>query len=272
MDNISLSFSQEEVVLILKILGADTIPGVGQQPFGEVSEEVERHLLASAERTLRARAMIAIEDERINIDQTVVALIGTCAVPQLSWLVTRTVKNQLPENRFYHSTPSMFVEHTISGPGIHTFTALARQEQMVERLTNFWELHSPQELPQSLIVPTETIQRMLQELMFAEAAESAPEPESELPISEPVLAVNTIALIDHSENANSTSSVANLDETQSLIEPMEIMSTSYIQCQDSLWQTIRRDDMQIELQSISPAAISEQINHWQSTRFKERNN
>ena len=268
MDNISLSFSQEEVVLVLKLLGAESIPGVGQQPFGEVSEDVERHLLASAERTLRARAMISIEDDRINIDQVVVALIGTCAVPQYSWLVTRVLQEQPPENRFYHVSPSMFIEHTISGPGIHTFTALARQAQMVERLTQFWQLHSQDVEQQSQIVQTEEMQRLLTQLMLSQPTEGA----MDSPLSEPVIAINTIALIDHTENEGDTPPPTSFVGLQPSTDITGVTSTSYVQCQDTLWQTRRLDNAQIELTPVSPTVVGKQIDQWQKIRLDAQQN
>lgn len=265
MDNVSLSFSQEEVVLILKLLGTDSIPGVGQHPFGDVAQDVEQHLLASAERTLRARAMISIDGELINIDQLVVALIGTCAVPRFSWLVTRTLPKQLPENRFYHITPSMFVEHIISGPGIHTFTAIATQAQTIERLTNFWQLHGHDGAHESLLMPTEAMQTMLEELMFAEAAQTS----ATLSLPEPIIAVNTIALIDHEAHAGEALYRAPQNSPPMSAKLDGATSTSFIQCPSSLWQSMSHDNGQVELRSISANIVGEQISAWQALRWEK---
>lgn len=275
MESISLSFSQEEVVLLLKILGANTIPGVGQQPFGELDNDTQRHLLASAERTLRSRGLLAVVGERIQIDRTVVALVGTCAVPKLSWLVTQTRPGHLPENRFYHISPTLFVEHTISGPGVHTFTAVVESAQVIERLMHFWQPVSSGAELRSKVVSNQFLQSVLRQLLIPSQDE---QPSTDTFVSDPLLmlknirSLNTIAMVDHSKE-QSTARPAQGNAVKAAQEQgADITSTSFLQLEDSLWQTFQRGDQQIELRSIEPNAIRDQICDWLTLHVAHRRN
>ncbi len=140
---ISLTFSQEEVVLLLKLFGAPTIPGLGEDPLAGLPKEHVQLILSSAERSLKARQILSVAtDEKITIDRLVLALLGPCVTPEFSLIANRTRRNNLPETLYFHAAQAMKVEHAITGPGLHTFTALIGQEILLDHLGKFLNLDS----------------------------------------------------------------------------------------------------------------------------------
>jgi hypothetical protein len=140
---ISLTFSQEEVVLLLKLFGAPTIPGLGEDPLAGLPKEHVQLILSSAERSLKARQILSVAtDGKITIDRLALALLGPCVTPEFSLIANRTRRNNLPETLYFHAAQAMKVEHAITGPGLHAFTALNGQEILLDRLGGFLNLDS----------------------------------------------------------------------------------------------------------------------------------
>lgn len=146
----SLTLSHEEVVLLLRLLEAPTMPGVGENPLAGLTPEQSQLLLSSAERSLKARQIITVNaDNSINVERFALALVGPCVMPELSVIATRTLKNHPPEPLFFHMAQHMVVEHAISGPGLHTFAALLDRQVLLECLVEFLHLQSQTRLTTS---------------------------------------------------------------------------------------------------------------------------
>lgn len=123
--SLSLQLSHEELVLVLWLLNTPTIPGLGSNPFGDLPREQAVAALGSAERSLRARNLLGLTpDGRIQLDQVVVALVGTCAVPDFTMVVIWQPSNGDQVVHFFHATQYMVVEHSNPQVGVHLLQAL----------------------------------------------------------------------------------------------------------------------------------------------------
>ena len=161
----SLTFSQEEVVLLLKLFNAPTIPGVGEDPLPGLDEERQRLILSTAERGLKARQLVSkAEDGTVVIEKMVLALLGTCVAPEFSVIASRIERRQPPENIYFHCAQKMVVAHTISGPGLHTFAALTDRAQLFDHLQRFLKLTDKPALPESGNVAATALRDALQAL------------------------------------------------------------------------------------------------------------
>lgn len=146
----SLTLSHEEVVLLLRLLGAPTMPGIGENPLTGLTPEQSQLVLSSAERSLKARQIITVNaDNSINVERFALALVGPCVMPELSVIATCNLKSRPPEPLYFHLAQRMVVEHAITGPGLHTFAALLNRQVLLERLVSFLYLQSQIQLTTS---------------------------------------------------------------------------------------------------------------------------
>jgi hypothetical protein len=162
--NPEISLSQEELIYLLILLKTPTIPGLERQPMGVLEPEQVSLLMASAERSLMARGFIHPKaDKTVGVDQIVLALVGTCAVPELSVLLTASFGGKKQVGQFYHASQAMAVEHAIVKPGVHRFTAFHAVPDFVPRIVEFFRL-SPTSAPtrESISLPQKTYQKAAQ--------------------------------------------------------------------------------------------------------------
>ncbi|MGC8857008.1 MAG: hypothetical protein ACP5QU_09425 [Anaerolineae bacterium] len=138
---LSVRLSTEELLLILWLLNVPTLPGMGGNPFGEASEEQIAAALSSAERSLRARRLIGkTEKGKIQMDEVVMALVGTCAVPEFSVVLTQEAPDTGRVIHYFHATKLLAVEHSNPEPGIHVFEALPDANVILTRLEELMQL------------------------------------------------------------------------------------------------------------------------------------
>jgi hypothetical protein len=138
---LSVRLSTEELMLVLWLLNTPTLPGMGPNPFGDWSAEQIGAALASAERSLRARRLVSkAEDGTIQMDQVVMALVGTCAVPEFSLVLTSEAPDTGRIVHYFHATHLLAVEHSNPEPGVHLFEALSGAEAIVERIGELMQL------------------------------------------------------------------------------------------------------------------------------------
>jgi len=168
---LSIRLSTEELMLVLWLLNTPTLPGLGDNPFGEWSQEQISAVLASAERSLRARRLVSKgEDGRVQMEQIVMALVGTCAVPEFSVVLTSEAPDSGRIVHYFHATPLLAVEHSNPEPGVHLFEALADPSAIVERIEELLQLDH-QSAPQAK--PIQLTLASLQEATQATATDPA---------------------------------------------------------------------------------------------------
>lgn len=148
---LSIRLGTEELFFLLWLLNTPSLPGMGANPFGNWTENDIAAALASAERSLRARRFIRkAHDGQILMDQAVMALIGTCAVPETSLLLTCETPQTGRVVHYFHATRFLAVEHTNPEPGIHLFEALADRNAILHRLETLLGLNEQSAPPASV--------------------------------------------------------------------------------------------------------------------------
>ncbi len=145
----SVRLGQEELIVLLGILRASTIPGLGENPLGDMSEEMVKVALGAGERSLRARGLIAVDmgESKIKVDPLTLALIGTCVYPQYTISLTVLEKNGALDAAYYHGRDGFLVEHSFPEAGINGFRTAENSRQMEERLINRLKLNESPEPP-----------------------------------------------------------------------------------------------------------------------------
>lgn len=143
----SLTFSQEELALLLKVFNTKMIPGTGEDPLAGLTDDQRTLILSSAERNLQARGLLKVTgDHEIVLDRLVVGLLGPCIRPESSLLFWRVSQELGLRTRFFHETLSILVEHFIDDPGLHTFAALPNHDALRERISAFLSIQNPGEM------------------------------------------------------------------------------------------------------------------------------
>lgn len=161
---LSLRLSTEELLFLLWLLNTPSLPGMGETPFGNWTEQEIAAALASAERSLRARRFISKNGEgQIQMEQVVMALVGTCAVPEFSVVLTCEAPDTGRLVHYFHATRFMAVEHSNPEAGIHLFESLPGAEAILKRLEELMHLNrqpAPRSAP--VKISLELLQRATQ--------------------------------------------------------------------------------------------------------------
>ncbi|OQY44085.1 MAG: hypothetical protein B6242_13415 [Anaerolineaceae bacterium 4572_78] len=118
---VTLNFSQEELLTLVQSLGAETMLGLGNDPFGSLSDEQIKLLKSSAQRSMLARGYLVITDENVlAIDSVVRNIINICIKPQhFVVLISRVPDDKESVVESYYLVPDLTVEHVKPYPGIH---------------------------------------------------------------------------------------------------------------------------------------------------------
>jgi len=132
-----LTFSQEEIALLLYLMRVPYMLGVGSNPLEGLTQAQAVQALSSADRSLRARGMIAPKAENIvEIDPFVLGLVAPCAMPEVSILVSRSERGAPAQVRLLHRAKGLEVEHTLPEQGLHRFEALIAPDSLHKRLAS----------------------------------------------------------------------------------------------------------------------------------------
>lgn len=256
----SLTLSHEEVVLFLRLLGAPTMPGVGENPLAGLNPEQSQLILSSAERSLKARQIITVNpDKTITVERFALALVGPCVMPEFSVIATRTFKDTLPETLYFHAAQRMVIEHTITGPGLHTFTALLDRKVLLERLVNFLKIQTQSQVTSQVgILPVTLLRQVVK--------------------STPNNGTNVNTLLQQSGVSTELSSVLSQDFTN-LIANLGVVVIDHqaegkeqsnglalLQSESTFWQldnnVPQTDQEMVSIRSISAADILTQLKSW----------
>lgn len=168
---LSVRLSAEELMLVLWLLNTPTLPGLGESPFAGWTEQEIQAALASAERSLRARRFLSKTPQgEIQMEQVVMALVGTCAAPDISIVLAVETPEAGRVVHYFHATSLMAVEHTNPEPGIHCFDALENLEAVQARLETLLALEAQ---PSPSASPAQLTLAVLQEATRAAAEGTA---------------------------------------------------------------------------------------------------
>lgn len=133
---LTVKLGREELLLLLRIFHAPTLPGLEADPLSGMSAEQVAIALVSAERSLRARGILRFDEsqKRIEVEPVTMALVGSCLQPQFSLLVTSRARGEDQKTCFYHVAPHLVIEHSSPDTGVYQFTGVATAKEMLPRI------------------------------------------------------------------------------------------------------------------------------------------
>jgi len=129
-----LDLSQEELLYLLSLFNTPLIPGLDPAILQGASEREIAIAVDVAARALIARGLvIPKENGKVDLNEVVVALVGTCAFPSFS-VVLDLVTPLMRQSVFWHGTQNLIIEHSQPMPAIHKFRALAKDSDLVAQI------------------------------------------------------------------------------------------------------------------------------------------
>lgn len=138
---LSVVVSQEELAVILRYLDADSLLGLELEVFEALSTDQVTLVLGVAERALIARGFLKLgPDNRFQLAPAILAVVGACAFPETSLIVTRNRPGNPGEVIFFHTSRQMIVMHTIPITAIHQFIAVEEMAAVAQATLSILDL------------------------------------------------------------------------------------------------------------------------------------
>ena len=136
---LTVTLSREELLAVLDLLRAPTIPGLDREMSGEPTPEQEAFALVVARRALLARGLAQMQaNGEFLLHQGLLKSVGTCAFARASILAYYWPAGaQVPERIFGHVRGGDTVAHTRPATVLHRFTGLPTKDALVEHVLAF---------------------------------------------------------------------------------------------------------------------------------------
>lgn len=142
--DISVDFSVDELVVLAQLLGYEPLPGLGREPFGEISDAEREAALGAARRSLIARRVVSLSGEAVEVLPAVAAVIEIAAAPGILGRAQFESRGSV-ETRFYGSRPDATVEHAPLEGSVHRLTPFPTDE-LLTRVLDFCRLEQRPEI------------------------------------------------------------------------------------------------------------------------------
>jgi hypothetical protein len=141
---LAVILSREELLAVLNVLRAPTIPGLDRELSGELTPEQEAFALVVARRALLARGLAQMQaNGELLLHRGLLTAVGTCAYAQASILAYYWPAGaQAPERLFGHIRGDDVVVHTRPAPVLHRFTVLPSKDALVEHVLAFCQFEA----------------------------------------------------------------------------------------------------------------------------------
>ena len=132
---INFLLSREELILILKILKTDYLPGIDVDPIKGLTKDQIGIGILYAERSLRARELARImPDGNLAINDALLKAVAVCAFPNRSIYLHHFPADDLPVLGFGHMFDEAVIVHTLPEVGLHLFSILPNHISLVQQL------------------------------------------------------------------------------------------------------------------------------------------
>ena len=133
---INILLSREELLLVLRLLQANAIPGIDADPLGPLTVEGEELALQVAGRALRARELARIQaNGSLALHNLLLTAVGVCAYARHTIFVYHWPENGATPTRYFgHIRGEDIVAHTRPEDVLHLFSLLPDKGQLIEQV------------------------------------------------------------------------------------------------------------------------------------------
>jgi len=139
VEPVNILVSREELLFVLKALGADFIPGLEAAALAELPAEQQTLALAVAERALRARDLVrGLAGRDAEIHTALLTMVGVCAYAHHVVFAYHWPANaSAPRQYFGHIRGDDIVAHTRPNDGLHLFSLLPDKSYLSDQILAF---------------------------------------------------------------------------------------------------------------------------------------
>lgn len=136
---INILLSREELLLVLELLQAESLPGLDADPLGELSPEGRELALTVAGRVLRARDLAQVgEDGQLSLHTALLTAVGVCAYSTNTVFVFHWPDGEESPIRYFgHVRGDDVAAHSRPEDVLHLFTLLPSRDQLIEQVLSF---------------------------------------------------------------------------------------------------------------------------------------
>lgn len=131
MPRAEIKLSYEELIYLLTLLSIPSLPGLPPDVRSSVDGKTFDALMGAAERALRARDFLRVEDEEIIVESALMGILGFCARDHYSIIATRTLPNDLHQTAYYHLRDTLKVRRHEQF-GVHHFSLIEDADAALE--------------------------------------------------------------------------------------------------------------------------------------------
>lgn len=132
---VSLTLTRDELIAFLTLVGIPTMSGLEEEPLAGLEEQEIAERLNSGEQSLVTRGLLDFtKPEEVVLDDTLVALVGSAATPEATFLLSRVNPDGSSDPHYFHATPELLVEHHSPRLGIHQFDYIPDMVALTERV------------------------------------------------------------------------------------------------------------------------------------------
>lgn len=133
---VNILLSREELLLVLDLLQAESIPGLDADPLGDLNEDGRALSSIVAGRGLRARELAMVnEDGELAVHNSLLTAVGVCAYSTNTVFVYHWPGPQeTPVRYFGHVRDDEVVAHTRPEDVLHLFTLLPTKKHLTDQV------------------------------------------------------------------------------------------------------------------------------------------
>lgn len=150
MQPYSLTLTHNELLVILRLFGVESMNGLTAEPLAGLDERQIAERLNGGEATLVSRGLLQYQDDDTAIlDDALLAFVGASVFPDSLMLVSETRMDGTNVPVYFNATPQLMVEHISPRPGIYVFTHIPDRALLRQRVRMIVQglLDDPQPAP-----------------------------------------------------------------------------------------------------------------------------
>jgi len=164
VEELNILLSREELVFLLFLLKVDFIPGLDADPLGNLSKEQKNLGLAYAERSLRARGLVSIDEKgELVVREALLLMVGTCAYPELMISIHHFPTKIPPSQVYWNAKSGVAVAHTRPDAPLHGFGFIKDRNTLVQQILDSCQLVSDNKPSLPVIVTTNLMLKIARE-------------------------------------------------------------------------------------------------------------
>lgn len=249
--SLAIAFSQEELFVILAYLKAERLSGLDFNLLHGLDEQQTRLVMGVAERALLARGYFQIKDGHLQLTAPVIALVGACAFPEWTAVITQNRPDAPSATYFFHMARKMRVMHTIPLTGIHQFIAVEDAKALAKAALGILALDSqPKITSEGGSIPLDSIEPLSELAGQAGGREKALALLEEAGLGGELARQMAITLAAPVANTTFASVHHKRDETSGF---------TVLSGENGLWLITPGEDDTAEIQAVSADEVIEQV-------------